>query len=71
MESLNQAQTAKKLKISEAYLSLLLSGNRRPSWTIAKRLAKFFGTTEKIWMDGTPRQIKYAIKTVASLRRSR
>ncbi len=59
---MTQEKLAQKADISPAMLSLMLSGRRRPSWPVAKRLAKITGTTERVWMEGTPRQIKLAIK---------
>jgi len=62
METITQEKLARKAKISPAMLSLIYAGKRRPSWPAAKRLAKITGTTERVWMEGTPRQIKLAVK---------
>ena len=57
-----QAKIARQAGISRSFLSLVLSGKRRPSWTKAKVLSKVTGTRPELWLDGTPQQMKRAIK---------
>jgi len=56
-----QKDIAEKVGISKSYISQLLSGDRRPAWKMAKRLANCTCTSIELWMEGSPEQIKSAI----------
>jgi len=58
MERGKQKIIAKAVGISDAFLSQILSGMRRPGWETAKKLAEATGVPEKIWLDGTPEEIR-------------
>lgn len=62
MKSLNimktQSQIAELAKVSPGAISNILNGRRRPSWTMAKRLAGATGTTPELWLDGSPDEIR-------------
>jgi transcriptional regulator with XRE-family HTH domain len=55
---------AKKTGISNAYLSMILSGKRRPSWQNAKKLAKVTHTKIELWMDGDMQRINEVLDAV-------
>lgn len=55
-------EIAKKAGITQGALSNILSGRRRPSWSVAKRLAQVTNTTPYLWLEGTPDEIKSALK---------
>jgi plasmid maintenance system antidote protein VapI len=47
---------------SEAYISLLLSGDRRASkWETAQRLARATGTKPELWLEASPDAIRWAV----------
>lgn len=59
----NQKTIAKASGLSESYTSELINRKKRPSWQTAKRLIQAVpGTTIEIWMEGTPEEIREAIK---------
>lgn len=49
---MKQTDLAKLVGCSDPHLSLILSGDKRPSWGLAKRLAAATKTKPEIWMDG-------------------
>lgn len=59
---MKQKDLAFKIKTSESYISQLLSGHRRPSWPIAKRLAHATNTTPYLWLEGSPNEIKEVLE---------
>ena len=48
---MKQVELAKKAGITEGMVSFILSGERRPSWDVAKKLAKATGTDPYLWME--------------------
>ncbi|MBA2882972.1 transcriptional regulator with XRE-family HTH domain [Desulfosalsimonas propionicica] len=46
-----QTIIAKRAKISLPFLSLILSGQKRPSWRVSKRLEKVTGISAVDWID--------------------
>ena len=59
-----QTTLSKKSGISEAYISLILSGQRRPSWKNAKILASTTNTKPELWLEGTIETIKQVLSAV-------
>ncbi len=59
-----QTRIANKAKISTAYISMILSGKRRPSWQNAKKLAFITKTRPELWLDGEPEKIKEILDAV-------
>ena len=60
---MNQADIAQKINVSQQYISLILSGKRRPSWDLAKALAEIFPETDpSFWMDADPATMAAIIK---------
>lgn len=58
---MKQKEIAQKANLTDAFISMVFSGTRRPSWTTAKKLAEVTGTTPALWMEGSPDQIRQAI----------
>ena len=50
--------------LSESYVSRLINGKQRPSWPVAKNLAKITKTTPELWLEGTPEDISTALESV-------
>ena len=65
MKTLKQVEIANKANISTPFLSQIIGGSRRPSWTMAKKLAEATGTDPVLWMEGNPDQLREAIKKAA------
>ena len=59
---MKQNELALATKLSEATISKILSGKRRPSWRVAKDLARQTGTDPKIWMEDDVEAKKKAIE---------
>ena len=59
---MTQTEISKKLNISQQYVSMIISGKRRPSWDIAKKFAELTGTTASFWMEAKPDVMKDIIK---------
>jgi len=60
----NQTKLASKTNISEAFISQILSGKRRPSWPTAKKLAAATRTRPAIWMEESPEKLKGVLDAV-------
>lgn len=58
---MTQEEAAKKAAISQGYLSLIISGKRRPDWNLAKVLAGLFNTDVAVWMEGDEQAKRQAI----------
>lgn len=56
-----QKQIAEKAEITSQFVNQILSGRRRPSWSVAKRLAAITNTKPELWLDGQPEDIKQAL----------
>jgi len=61
MKKLTQRELAGKSHISEAYMSQILAGNRRPRWPVAKRIAQAANTPVELWMEGSPDEMREAL----------
>lgn len=53
---------AKQIGIHQSTLSNILTGRRRSSWDLAKRLAEFTGTHPDIWMEKNLAAMQEAIE---------
>ena len=62
MKIIRQTQIAKMIGISDSFLSQIMAGKKRPHWKTAKKLAKTTHTTPELWLDGSPEQIRKAIR---------
>lgn len=65
----NKGSTQKKLAIttgvSQGFICQIIAGLKRPSWQTAKKLAEATSTTPILWLEGTPDQIRDAIKNAS------
>lgn len=52
METIKLTDIAAKAGISQSYISLILSGDRRPSWPVSQLLEKTTGISAVAWIDG-------------------
>ena len=57
-------QIANESGISPQHFSNIINGVRRPSWDLAKMIAKATNSTPEIWMDGTPEQKSNIIESI-------
>lgn len=57
-----QKHIAKMARVSAPFISQVLTGKKRPSWKKAKELADATGTDPVVWMEGTPDEIRAAIR---------
>jgi transcriptional regulator with XRE-family HTH domain len=53
----SQTQLAAIVGVTPAAISRFKSGQIRPSYAVAKRLAEATGSTVGLWMEGTPKEI--------------
>lgn len=58
---MTQTKLARAAGISDAFLSQILSGVRRPGRITAKVLAEATGTTPELWLYSEPDEIRAAI----------
>ena len=61
MKTKTYLQLAKRIEISQAYLSYLIHGDRRPSWRVAKRLARILGRDPAWVMDAAGDELRDVI----------
>ncbi len=59
-----QVKLANKIGKSESFISLILNGERRPSWSTAKILAKITNTKPELWLEGKPETIRTVLESV-------
>jgi len=64
MERKLQRKLAQKINVSDAFISQILNGKRRPSWTVAKRLAQATNTKPELWLDSNSETIKAVLTAV-------
>ena len=64
---MKQIEIAKRTGLSEAFISLLLSGGRRPTWKTAKLLEAVTGVNAVVWLEAPPNQIRAALEGVGPL----
>jgi len=53
-----QKQIAEATELSAPMISLILSGKKRPSWSIAKRLAAATDTDPVLWLEGSTGKVR-------------
>ena len=59
---MNQTEIAKKAGITQGFISLILTGQRRPDWDLAKALAKLTKTDVAVWMEGDEQPKRDALR---------
>ena len=62
VNKIKQFELAKAAGITEAMLSYILSGERRPSWDVAKKLAELTSTDPLLWMEYNAIEMRKAVK---------
>jgi len=71
MEIMNQKtqnEISMILEITQAMVSHLLTGRRRPSWAMAKKLSDNFGHSPAWWMEADVAKIRRVLRTDGSKR---
>jgi len=58
MKKISQTKMAKKLKLSQAYLSQILTGAKPVSYPLAHKWSKDYGKDIDWWLDATPKLIR-------------
>lgn len=59
---MKQKDLAKEANVTDSMISQILAGKKRPSWATSKLLGKASGTKPELWLDGSPSEIKQALK---------
>ena len=59
-----QKKIGEEVGIAQSTLSNILTGRKRPSWNVAKRLAGVTGSTPDIWMEGDTEILRQIIRNV-------
>ena len=59
-----QTQLAAKAGITQAFISMILSNKRRPSWNMAKKLAVVTKTKPELWLEGNSETIKIVLDSL-------
>jgi len=58
---IHQTNIAHKAGVSPCFISMCLSGKKRPSWRTAKKIALATQTDPVVWLEGSPDEIRSAI----------
>lgn len=66
---MTQNEIARQLGKTQQYVSLILTGRRRPSWGLAKRLSESFGHSPAWWMEADPNKIRRVLMRGSSQER--
>jgi plasmid maintenance system antidote protein VapI len=65
---MNQNQIASMVGRTQQWVSLILTGRRRPSWAMAKKLSDNFGHSPAWWMEADIAKIRRVLRTDGSKR---
>lgn len=57
-----QVKIAQQIGITQSYFSKLINGRCRPHYLTAKRLEETLGVPLVVWMEGSPEDIRAALK---------
>lgn len=60
---MTQNEIATLIGKTQQYVSLILTGRRRPSWALAKALSKHFGHSPAWWMEAETARIKRVLRS--------
>ena len=61
MRLIKQKDIAKKLSVTESYISQLVNVKKRPNWIFAKKIAGITATDPILWLEGSSEEIKQAL----------
>ena len=59
---MTQDEAAKRAGITQGFVSLILTGQRRPDWNLAKTLAEMTKTDVAVWMEGDEQTKRDALR---------
>jgi transcriptional regulator with XRE-family HTH domain len=59
---LKQHEIAKRVGVTQGYISQIVNGLRQPPWDIAKSIASITKTNVDLWYDGSEQEKREAIK---------
>ena len=59
---MKQIEIAQKAGITQGFVSLILTGKRRPPWDVAKTFAELTKTDVALWMDGDEQAKRDALR---------
>lgn len=65
MKRIKQKDLAKQLGLSASYICEVLNRKRRPSWDVAKKLARATGSSPVVWMEGSADDLKNLLMAVS------
>ena len=60
---MNQNQIASMVGRTQQWVSLILTGRRRPSWAMAKKLSEHFGRSPSWWMEADIAKIRRVLRS--------
>lgn len=66
MERGIQTQIARRVGVTSQFICQIISGKKRPSWQIAKKIAKATLTSPVLWLEGTPDDIRAALSKTST-----
>ncbi|MCP3941675.1 MAG: helix-turn-helix transcriptional regulator [Desulfobacteraceae bacterium] len=67
MKTLKQYQIAKNAGITGGFLSEILAKKKNPSYKTAKKLAAVTNTDPILWLEGSSKEIRAALKLGAHI----
>ena len=59
---MKQNELAKRLNITAAYVSQIISEKKRPMWPLAKRIAEETDTDPVLWLEGRTDDMRKALE---------
>ena len=62
MKAITQSYIAKQMGVSPAYINYLVNTKKRPPWKAAKKLASITNTDPILWLEGSSKEIRAALK---------
>lgn len=62
MERVRLKEIAEGIGISVAMVSMLISGKRKPSWELSKKLSEIYGRDASWWMEAGSEKIGLALR---------
>lgn len=65
-----QNEIANQIGVTAAFISYLLNGRRRPSWSLAKRLSENFGHSPSWWMEADIAKIRRVLRSNSQERKA-
>ncbi len=63
MQKITNKKIAKHLGVSRPFITQMISCTKRPNWKRAKQLGELTNTSPILWLEGSPDEIKFALKS--------